>query len=343
MPIIGYITDFGERGLHYVAQMKAVALNINPTLQFLDISHSITPFSIIEAAYILHTTLPILPPSAIVVCVVDPGVGSHRDILAIKLKSGQIVIGPDNGIFTYLVLHHHIETAICITESEFFYTPPELASPIAPLSNQSDKPDEPKTAQEPKQRKLSIIEEDLLKMIAPAALESPHLASTEKIISATFHGRDIMSPIAAHLSKGLDIFALGNPKDEEDILQIPELDPDYRPDEYILGAIVQYIDNFGNIITTIPSHQFDTLTGPTHSLFILRWKGEKIPVKRSPTFAGNDPDIYLLIEGSSGFLEICINRSNAAKALGASLGQDFELELGGSDIQFGSELNVPPA
>lgn len=343
MPIIGYITDFGERGHHYVAQMKAVALNINPALQFLDITHSITPFSIIETAYILHTTLPILSPKTIVVCVVDPGVGSHRDILALRLKTGQIVIGPDNGIFTYLVLHHRIETVISISESEFFYTPPELLSTLVPPVKISEKPEDSKSSSEPKKRKLSIIEEDLLKMIAPSALESPQLTATEKPISATFHGRDIMTPVAAHLSKGLDIFALGNPKDEEDIIQIPELDPDYNPEEQILAAIVQYIDSFGNIITTIPSHQFDALTGPTHSLFILRWKGQRIPVKRSPIFAGNDPDIYLLIEGSSGFIEICINKSSAAKALGASLGNDFELELGGSDIQFGSELNVPPA
>ena len=70
MTLIGIITDFGARGMHYVAEMKGVALSINPTVQFLDITHEIAPYAILEAAYVLNTTILLLPKSTITVCVV---------------------------------------------------------------------------------------------------------------------------------------------------------------------------------------------------------------------------------------------------------------------------------
>ena len=57
MALIGIISDFGARGLHYIAEMKGVALQINPQCIFIDIIHDITPFSIIEAAYVLQTVI----------------------------------------------------------------------------------------------------------------------------------------------------------------------------------------------------------------------------------------------------------------------------------------------
>ena len=44
-------------------------------------------------------------------------------------------------------------------------------------------------------------------------------------ISSTFHGRDIMMPVAAHLSKGLEIFSIGNPK--ESVVILPDFEPKY--------------------------------------------------------------------------------------------------------------------
>ena len=52
---IALLTDFGARGMHYVAAMKAVILNINPSIKIIDISHEISPFSIIEASYLIKS------------------------------------------------------------------------------------------------------------------------------------------------------------------------------------------------------------------------------------------------------------------------------------------------
>ena len=85
--IIGLITDFGTKGQHYISSMKGVILNINPEVTIVDISHSITPFSIIEASYIIKTTYKYYPKGTVFIIVVDPGVGSSRAILGIHYSN----------------------------------------------------------------------------------------------------------------------------------------------------------------------------------------------------------------------------------------------------------------
>ena len=82
--IIGLITDFGNKGSHYIASMKAIIYKINHNSRIIDISHSIAPFSIIEASYILKSTYMYFPKGTIFIIVVDPGVGSNRRILLIE-------------------------------------------------------------------------------------------------------------------------------------------------------------------------------------------------------------------------------------------------------------------
>ena len=123
MATIGIITDFGLKGLHYVAEMKGVALKINSEANFIDITHSISPFSVLEAAYVLYSTYNSFPAGSIFVCVVDPGVGSKRDILAIQTKDNYFLIGPNNGLFSYFQVKNLIALSIKITELDFFNPP----------------------------------------------------------------------------------------------------------------------------------------------------------------------------------------------------------------------------
>ena len=85
--IIALLTDFGSRGQHYVASMKGVILKINPEARILDISHNITSYSIVETSYILKSTYKHYPKNTIFIIVVDPGVGSLREVLVIKTTS----------------------------------------------------------------------------------------------------------------------------------------------------------------------------------------------------------------------------------------------------------------
>ncbi len=100
MPIITLITDFGERD-GYPGVMKGVMVQYNPNLKFIDITHSVRPFGIREAAFILKNSYPYFPKGTIHLVVVDPTVGGKRRPIIVKSR-GHIFIGPDNGVFSYI-------------------------------------------------------------------------------------------------------------------------------------------------------------------------------------------------------------------------------------------------
>lgn len=121
--LIALITDFGPKGQHYVAAMKAIILKINPLVKIIDISHDISPYSIIEASYILKTTYKHFPKGTIFITVVDPGVGGSREILALKTNSNYFFIGPNNGIFSNVFDISEISECISIQNEEYFNQP----------------------------------------------------------------------------------------------------------------------------------------------------------------------------------------------------------------------------
>ena len=97
MPIT-LTTDFGLKD-GFAGVMKGVILGINPRASIIDISHEIGPENILEASFILKTSINYFPKGSIHVAVVDPGVGSGRRGLIIRARDFYLV-GPDNGIFT---------------------------------------------------------------------------------------------------------------------------------------------------------------------------------------------------------------------------------------------------
>jgi S-adenosylmethionine hydrolase len=91
-------TDFGS-GSAYVAAMKGVILSINSDVRLIDISHSIPPQNIRQAAIVLAEAAPWFPPGTIHIAVVDPGVGSDRRILYAQIDQ-QRFLAPDNGLLS---------------------------------------------------------------------------------------------------------------------------------------------------------------------------------------------------------------------------------------------------
>jgi len=98
--IIALITDFGTRDA-YAAVMKAVLLKANPALSIIDITHEVNPFNIESVSFLLYSSWDYFPQNTIFLSVVDPGVGSERNILLAEQK-GKILIAPDNGSVTLL-------------------------------------------------------------------------------------------------------------------------------------------------------------------------------------------------------------------------------------------------
>lgn len=116
VPLIALLTDFGLRD-HYVGTMKGVLLSINPHARIVDISHDVEPQNISEAGYLLWSSYRYFPPGTIFVCIVDPGVGSARHILAVHTLH-YFFIAPENGLLDYIFSEEKIKEAVRISSSK---------------------------------------------------------------------------------------------------------------------------------------------------------------------------------------------------------------------------------
>ncbi|MFO0928448.1 MAG: SAM-dependent chlorinase/fluorinase [Gemmataceae bacterium] len=103
-PIVTLTTDFGTQS-PFVAAIKGVILSINPLARVVDLSHEIPPFDLRHAAFFLAEALPYFPTGTIHVVVVDPEVGSERNILYVSV-AGQRLVVPDNGCWSLLAEGH---------------------------------------------------------------------------------------------------------------------------------------------------------------------------------------------------------------------------------------------
>ena len=96
--VITLLTDFGWQD-EFVGVMKGVIWGIAPEVQIADITHGIQPQNILQGALILGRAYRYFPAGSIHVVVVDPGVGTQRRGIAVRVGD-QTFVGPDNGLFT---------------------------------------------------------------------------------------------------------------------------------------------------------------------------------------------------------------------------------------------------
>lgn len=94
-----------------VSAMYGVAYSVASDLRIHDLTHDIPPYDVWEASYRLVQTIGYWPAGTVFVSVVDPGVGSSRRSVAVRVKSGQIVVTPDNGTLTHVKTHFGIAEA----------------------------------------------------------------------------------------------------------------------------------------------------------------------------------------------------------------------------------------
>jgi S-adenosyl-L-methionine hydrolase (adenosine-forming) len=93
---ITFLTDFGLMD-DFVGTCHGVIKRIAPEVEIIDITHGISPQSVLEGALVLANTVPYMP-QGVHLAVVDPGVGSERRALALRDQSGRLYVGPDNGL-----------------------------------------------------------------------------------------------------------------------------------------------------------------------------------------------------------------------------------------------------
>jgi S-adenosyl-L-methionine hydrolase (adenosine-forming) len=251
--VITITTDFGHQG-PFVGVMKGVILTRFADARLIDLTHEIVVHWPAEAGFWLARSFRYFPRGTVHIAVVDPGVGTSRDIIAI-IVSGHVMLAPDNGLLAPVVGAH----------------PDARLVRLAPAS------------------------------LARLGVQRP---------SATFHGRDILAPVAAEL-------AAGRCKPEElgdfvdSIVPAWVEEPTIEP-ESVSGVVIT-IDHFGNLITNIDAAMLERFREPHvyaggHSLRLLR------------TYADVQPGDYLALINSFSVLEIARAEQSAAEGLGLSRG-----------------------
>jgi S-adenosylmethionine hydrolase len=149
---------------------------------------------------------------------------------------------------------------------------------------------------------------------------SPHRLEP---VSATFHGRDIFAPVAAHLAAGAELADAGDPIEPESLARV-EL-PDPRVDDGAIVAHALVIDHFGNVGLNV---DHERLTGSGLTLggrVAVEAGGERHLATYAQTFADVDPGELIVYEDAYRTLALAINRGDAAGTL--RLGVDAEVRL----------------
>jgi len=257
LPTIVFMTDFGTVD-DSVAICRGVMYSIAPDVRIVDLTHQVTPFSILDGARFLYGATPYYPAGTVFVVVVDPTVGSTRKAVVVKSKHGQYFVLPDNGLMTLVQDRDGIESAREITNRDW--------------------------------------------MIGAA-------------LSSTFHGRDIFSPVGAHLARGDDWSGVGP---ELDVSKLVRLDvASAKLDERGLnGQVIATDGPFGNLVTNISGEDFLKLGYPRgQTAHVTIGKSEMdIPFVR--TFSDVPLKTPLLYIDSRGRLGLAVNQGSFAATYG---------------------------
>jgi S-adenosylmethionine hydrolase len=271
-PTIVFMTDFGVVD-DSVAICRGVMYGITPNLRIVDLTHEVTPFSILDGARFLYGATPYYPAGTVFVVVIDPGVGSTRKAIVAKSKRGQFFVLPDNGLLTLVEQRDGIESAR------------EIANPDWMIGGK---------------------------------------------LSSTFHGRDIFSPVGAHIARGDDWSKVGSEVPVKDMVRL-ELKAPTLDDRGLTAEIIATDGPFGNLVTNVDADDFlklgyqhgqevpITLTGaqqgPKRAASANQYKKE-MKIKFVRTFSDvalNQPLLYI---DSRGHLALAVNQNNFSATYG---------------------------
>jgi len=142
-------------------------------------------------------------------------------------------------------------------------------------------------------------------------------------VSSTFHGRDIFAPVAGYLSKGVELDKFGDEITDYVRFAAPKPKPSGAS---AWKGVVLKIDKFGNLITNITPKDIPQLFQPAPPDFKIVVGKVEITKLNTNYAAGAQGEIFALL-GSTGFLEISVNRGSAARVAGADKGAEVSVTL----------------
>jgi len=256
-PTIVFMTDFGVVD-DSVAICKGVMYSIMPEVRIVDLTHEVTPFSILDGARFLYGATPYYPSGTVFVVVIDPTVGSTRKAIVAKSKLGQYFVLPDNGLLTLVEQRDGIEAVREITNAEW-------------------------------------------------------MIGTK--LSSTFHGRDIFSPVGAHLARGDDWKKVGAEMAVASLVKLDLQAPSF--DERGVTAEVIAMDGpFGNLVTNLDAEDFLKLGYERGQSVPVRVGGKPMVIKFVKTFSDVGLKQPLLYIDSRGKVALAVNQGSFAEVYG---------------------------
>ena len=131
-------------------------------------------------------------------------------------------------------------------------------------------------------------------------------------VSATFHGRDIFAPVAAHLSLGVNPADFGEVIDN--LVTLPSIKPHRESRGTLVGQVI-HVDHFGNLITNIKEADLPD----NRDSLVIGIKRKRI---NGLVKTYDDAESLCALIGSSGFLEIALKNGSAAKHIGTAEGDE---------------------
>jgi S-adenosyl-L-methionine hydrolase (adenosine-forming) len=133
-------------------------------------------------------------------------------------------------------------------------------------------------------------------------------------VSRTFHGRDVFAPVAGWLSKHWQPASMGEVIEDYKRLALPKP----KESDGVMKGVVLKVDGFGNLITNFRAE--DLPASSTEKGEIHLQVGNHPVTRMVHTFANGNAGEPVAYVGSSGYVEIAVNKGNASKALGTGRG-----------------------
>ena len=96
---IVFLSDFGLED-EFVGTCHGVIARLAPAARVIDLSHGVPPGDVVRGALLFRDCIPYVPDDAILLGVVDPGVGGRRLAVAVRTAGGRLLVGPDNGLLS---------------------------------------------------------------------------------------------------------------------------------------------------------------------------------------------------------------------------------------------------
>ncbi len=131
-------------------------------------------------------------------------------------------------------------------------------------------------------------------------------------VSCTFHGRDILAPVGAHIAKGVPAGEMGSAVAASECVLLDDMSPRIGATGELIGRIVS-IDRFGNVITNIDAQSLSHLFSAASAADLQVQVGTHLVSGIAQTYGQLPPNTPLSLIGSRGFLEIAVNQGSASQ------------------------------